>query len=804
MTETQRRIQAYKKALPHMKERVMAVALLLVMSVTMLASASFAWITLSKAPEVSGLATTVTTNGNLEIALSDTDGLEPAPTAVGDGGQAVTLSNLTWGNLINLSDPGYGLEDITLRPAVLNSGSLEDSPLYAVTYGADGRIDDIALDFAFTNYQKSQIEGAGGAFVVPAGGGTQYGVRAISSVKADTTGANADLLALSNTVSRNLAKSVLDFQSLYGNKDYINSITKLAGVYITYRIEDTDQNCSAYITPLYNMMKEFGLVLDQMGQTVLSVANLQHYLYCDKVNSDDNASNDLTYRPFTLEQLHSGTATDNNSTTNRQITLSGNAVYDQLLREGFQNANNDYTITALKMYVNARQKFVPSFNSIEEMYKQYTTSGTKVGWEALRDPVNVMANIYTTTIDGIQTQGISSSNIGSLTGGGTKECIVHSGLLVDVDQLLGTNLTVNGVQAAVKVLITVTVTANVTTAAQNNAPYQLVEAVNLAKDKASGGASSTTLTATDTYGMVIDFWVRTNAPSSLLTLEGELVTRTVNLTDAEGNVVTDDEGNPVTQTIVVGYKGANRVWEEDDPGLPVLGTSTTQGSGSCYVFYPETPEDQEQSLELLQAMCVAFIGTEKNAEGKEEAVLLAQADMDTANAFEDGGRVLVPLKLRAKTIETDEPELDENGNIVYNEDGSIKYKLTNSYHIMEMEQNKAERITAVVYMDGSRLTNSEVLAANSIRGQLNIQFGTSEDVASMDDKPLKESFYNITISADRTEFDAYDANNKPVVNLTLGVTGRTPKTIRGNLVSYISATQGAKQPTFDFVKGANG
>ena len=104
MTETQRRIRAYKRALPHMKERVIAVALLLAMSISMMSSATFAWLTLSRSPEVSGLATTIATNGNLEIALSDKDGLEPDKTAVGDGGQDVKLSNVTWGNLINLSE----------------------------------------------------------------------------------------------------------------------------------------------------------------------------------------------------------------------------------------------------------------------------------------------------------------------------------------------------------------------------------------------------------------------------------------------------------------------------------------------------------------------------------------------------------------------------------------------------------------------------------------------------------------------------------------------------------------------------
>lgn len=799
--ETKNRIKAYKNALPHMKERVMAVAMLLVISVTMMTSATFAWVTLSRSPEVSGLATTLAANGNLEIALSDIDGLEPDRTAVGDGDKDITQSNLTWGNLVNLAHESYGLEYITLRPSVLNTGSLEDSPLYAVTYGADGRIDDIALDFAFTNYQHSQIEGGTGSFVAPTGG-TKYGVRAISSVKATSSGAQSDLFALTSAVNKNTADATMGFTNLYNNRGYIESITKLAGIYITYRIDDKDQDCSAQITAIYNMMADFNDVLNKVGKTVLSAANLHHFMYCDKLNSDDDSTNNIVFVPFTMEQLNVGTVKDQGDVKSRNITLTGNPILTQLTQEGFNDAN---TIMALKMYVNAYQKFQPAFEAITTMNNNYVTAGTKVGWEALRNHINVMANIYTTTINGIATQAISSDNIGSLTSGGTKECVVHSGLLVDFDQLLGTNLAVNGVQATVKVFgFPASVTANVTTLAQNNTPYQLLETANFAKDKASGGASSLTLVATDTYGMAVDFWVRTNAKNSNLILEGELLTETV-------VVGKDDDGKDITETVVVGYKGANRVWEEGDPDLPVLGASSTQGSGSCYVFYPESPEDQTQSLKLLEAMCIAFVS--------DEGELLAQADMDTANAFQDGGRVLVPMKLRARSVVTGQTEKkDENGNIIYQKDENGEYILDqqgqkipemedvmeNSYHITKLEQNEATRITAVLYLDGARLTNSKVLSAGAIKGQMNVQFGTSENITAMDENDLKDDFYNITINADRTEFDAYDVNNPPVVNLTMAVNGMDVSTIKGNFVSYVSATQGARQPTFAFTKTDEG
>jgi hypothetical protein len=62
VTETQKRIKAYQDALPGLRERVAAVALLLVMSMAMMTSASFAWLTISRSPEVSGVSTNIAAN----------------------------------------------------------------------------------------------------------------------------------------------------------------------------------------------------------------------------------------------------------------------------------------------------------------------------------------------------------------------------------------------------------------------------------------------------------------------------------------------------------------------------------------------------------------------------------------------------------------------------------------------------------------------------------------------------------------------------------------------------------------------
>jgi hypothetical protein len=144
VNDTKKRIAGYQKQLPKLKERVVAIALLLVMSLAIVTTTTFAWVVLSRNPEVSGVSTSVASNGNLEIALVPPDGSLPGESKVGDSfaanGQSISSANLTWGNMINLSDPTYGLENLVLRPAKLNTAELLTNPLYGAEYGPDGRI----------------------------------------------------------------------------------------------------------------------------------------------------------------------------------------------------------------------------------------------------------------------------------------------------------------------------------------------------------------------------------------------------------------------------------------------------------------------------------------------------------------------------------------------------------------------------------------------------------------------------------------------------------------------------------------
>ena len=131
------------------KKLYAAVALLLVASLLVF-TATYAWLTLSLAPEATDITTTIGANGNLEIALATTDhlaSLEANNMYDDDSNFEYTTGvpvhdNVLWGNLIDLTAVDYGLHVLNMRPAVLNviDGTVAHMPISVSAYGADGRL----------------------------------------------------------------------------------------------------------------------------------------------------------------------------------------------------------------------------------------------------------------------------------------------------------------------------------------------------------------------------------------------------------------------------------------------------------------------------------------------------------------------------------------------------------------------------------------------------------------------------------------------------------------------------------------
>ncbi len=805
MREFERQIHKYKQQLPHMWEKVISAGVSLIVAAAMAVSSTFAWAVLSTNPEVKGLNTTITANGNLEIALAsgdDTTGiLAPADSLIGDGIKDLLQKNITWGNLVNLGDPAYGLENLVLRPAALNTNSLLDKPLYAASYGEDGRVETLESDFAYAYWDQDQFSAMG----------MKYGVRAVSSV---TYGpAPGQNLALASAVKKaenaiNLAKN--DLHKIATDSE-LNDLVGLMGAYVQAQIDEklgggsepfvhvSVQQMESIYSMMVKLKNNMILSADALA-AVYNVAMLRH-----------SSQEYMEANQYTGTYLLTAAKTDVQSKLNTKnandVRYVEPAMVDQLwtLRTDYQTLVSDLEV-------------LETYRGRDDVVYRNLNGST---YPAIETYVNHIADVGTTTVKGTAIGSLSMSNISSLTGGGTKPIVINKGILQRMDKFTGAEIQSNDLSITITVFgMSSTATGKATTSATQ--PFVLPTEQNTAL---SGDTSyeNTNRIAGDTFGMALDFFLRTNATNAKLILQGspvyeerdEVVSATIDGTsetlytvtvNGETKVVylkegTDGEpdiyyeydreskaiGAAVGTTTditdatvlkekvkyIVGYNGVNRVWDEDESAI--LDTdSTTQGAGSCYTFYAANPDDQIKATQLLDHFRVAFIDGEGH--------LLGKAQLDTQNKVEQYGKVVVPLVL------------DINNDFITDETGERLYTLT------DLECNTPTFITALVYLDGENLTNDQVLAAGEIQGQLNIQFGTTADMDALDDPVLMDSKCHVTATMEGETSVPFDTADKSKLTKTVTVTvdGYEPKRVEAYFLREINSTQGIRQQKMTF------
>ncbi|MBE7001734.1 MAG: hypothetical protein E7421_03415 [Ruminococcaceae bacterium] len=813
MRDTKNYIRELKRTLPDIKERLIAVLVLLAMSVTMMVSATFAWVVLSTKPEVEGITMSISGNGNLEIALRNTNNV-PGFSQIGDSvaaGTAIKDANITWGNLINLAE-GYGLDSLVLRPARLNMGGLPHGrPLEGVIYGEDGRVEGMQSDYAFTVWQEGL---SGGSFKTPTDTNTGYGVRAISSMTYTYEGESALLLKKYQEEATTFNGNARTIHAATTAKDgpYIDTIVKLMGDYMTWNINSEDypnpedKDCSNYIVPLVWLIRDMLSGLEQHGMALVKLVNAWQF----------NAGQTTM---MTYEQLQAGTFPTGFNASGYSGYAAFKADYD-LYKNTYTKLNSCLTyLTNTYGEIAERQDNMQPWK-IDGAY-----------WAQIdNEVVNVIVKVATCQVEnakGDTRYAVSSIGMDEALNyiSGTSKAYIYDGLLVDYERLTGEEMFVPKVSVRVSGLPLIgsaSVTANVMTkwadpkfsgsgdpdlfTNTQNAMYAYLQENMSVKDAVAG----------DTFGLVLDLWARTNAPGSILGLNGTIVTRkeTREVKEVIEGVTyqmyslelpAEGEEEPVTLTlykkgdtwynfedhkavnvgtqtpipmveekdVVIEYNGDNRVWEEDQLFINEGARSTTQGSGSCYIYYADSPEAGMKSLELLKNLKIAFISGDNK--------YLATASMDTEHVLQQNGKYTVPLVITESSCSY----LDEDGNQVKG--------------IMYMPQNQAVMISAIVYLDGEELKNEHVLAASDIQGNFSIQFKSSALMEPIADRDLMEEEIKVsaTLGTGQKELSyeyRYPFNQEVAVNLT--VEGFTPESAEAFFQRQISETQGSRMASF--------
>lgn len=289
------------------RSKLMAAASMLMVGVIMMVSSTYAWFTLSTAPEVKNISTTVAGNGSLEIALMPADGLLSKITAGAVGSTAtVVQKNTKWGNQIILSDDTetgdyYGLNSISLNPASLNytkaTGSEEatfvaDKPLSIATYGSDGRIASLSADNIGVRGKNNTANFADAS---------HYGVRAIGELTGDavtsTYGYVVDLALRVNTTSTDGTAGKLLLQTDAKNRIYdgsTNEETMGGGSTMSFSVPANANLKAGALKELLSAIRitfvqNYGLSGGNVTPTVLGTARLDVSNIKDYTN-DKNAT----------------------------------------------------------------------------------------------------------------------------------------------------------------------------------------------------------------------------------------------------------------------------------------------------------------------------------------------------------------------------------------------------------------------------------------------------------------------------------------------------------------------------------
>lgn len=464
-----------------------AVAMLLVATI-MMASSTYAWFTLSTAPEITGITTSVGANGNLEMALSGAAGTEPSASAVGDQG-----NNLTWGNLVNLSDNQYGLNTITLKPSRLNvsaAGTVSTNPLLVAQYGADGRVtslSDATMSGVFNTEQNGFVTGDTS---------NAYGVRGL--------GQSTSMTELE------LAR----YTALIAVENGINAAKQAANESITQ-----------YGNKLAEMAVRHAMTTDGSDKYTKAEVEALNSLLAKLRTSKQNLEKAL------INSLVALSASEGVGNQELYTAVSNAAKAEDATLDTVETAATT-TLTKKTEYAAAKAAYAAIGNIPANVTASEDAEGVGTNdWSAIGTTISAIVNSEKITLNGKTVEEIKSmSNLNdliALANNAKLEMGADSGIYYKIATLVGNvggsigdmPVKYNGSTIEMKDVYMKTTFSD--TAKMKTLGLKLSELSVLA----SATSGDTVKVVNDLYGFAVDLWFRTNASGSNLLLQTEATNR---------------------------------------------------------------------------------------------------------------------------------------------------------------------------------------------------------------------------------------------------------------------------------------
>lgn len=735
-----------------LKQKLMAAISMLLVSSLMMVTSTYAWFTLSTAPEVTGITTAVGANGNLEMALLPTDGQiatidanSGVGKAMGENNVNAQVANVTWGNLVDLSNTAiYGLDKITLFPSALNlngdGNSIATTLLTTPLYGADGRISELAENTLTGVYNGNGFNPDD----------TSFGVRAVGTASGMTDRQLDYRNARSAANSARAQAASAAASALNSNGSALANIAiqyGMNGANATFKNEDL-ASLRAIINALNGESGVFKLIEKSYMQYMLA------YAASARSGTEDTAW-------MAIKGLVGAT----------NATLE--SVKDGLADNGIELPSE------LNNMITNYEDMVAAVNSADTSLDALETSGaSEFTWEQIRTAMTPLVNPQMMKINGILASDVKekiSELVSSVTSQGGLTVVMESGAgvfasIADHTEDYQASIIIEKVEYNGVALNNMA--ARMETKSNKAPNYYLVALAAAVVDAGapSGGAAGS-MPITDMYGYVVDLAFRTNAAESNLLLQqdaadriysdntnedtmGHGATMTFKATTTGFNndqvkalmsairiVFFDPDGNKIinyakldTANATSGTDGWTAkicLYEIAEGGEPTY-SSATYEAGSGKTYYQATTQDVD-----------TYVALDDSAAASASVQLYTLNDDGTtytsATYVAGSGKTYYSKSTTQKTVYTavdDTTASTAPVGTLYTQNTSTAGQeiIKEDNVIMPLTQNQAQRLSVLVYLDGNKVTNRSVAAtdAKSMTGSMNLQFSSSATLVPMD------------------------------------------------------------------------
>ena len=691
------------------KSKLMAAIAMLLVSSIMMVSSTYAWFTLSTAPEVTGISTAVGANGNLEIALLNSTtaaDLTKIQSTTGNSVVAtndITVSNVTWGNLVDVGNGNYGLEEITLYPAALNGsdGTFNATiPLKTPEYGVDGRVSQLAANTLTSIYENGTFAGTAG-----------YGVRAIG------TSSNMTAQMKDYRAARAAGDTARSAATTIAQNSIMNNGSVLADIAIAHGLDSSAKHTLAQMESLLAVVEDMEAAVEQIDEAY------RQYIYASAIGGK------TTEEQYTLLKSALG-----NYTTASELLGALTAENTANAPTGLETALGALETTANEM-ASARA-------ILEPLVEAARADDVGYAWSEFDDVIG-----YLIDTDGVKVNGMTVGEIKTntdafvdaymadgkvklviSTGGGVYADVADHCADYDygitISQISYGSMTLNDVPAHMY--------------AQSTLPTRYLAAVR-SNMSAAPTATSADQSLTTFYGYIIDLAFRTNAATSKLMLQQEAVDR---IYSTSGGV--EDE--------TTGYStmggGSNMTLKAPTSDLSEAGIKELMGAIRVVFFTPPTAGGTDNTVLAVATLDTAN-ATLTGDGWVADLIIVDEVTTTTYTAVDDGTGTHYQATLDNETVYVVKADYDaavtagttDTEFAGYTVDTSKTYTATTTTTptqtdgaITDLAQNQETAISVLVYLDGNSITNASVAAtaATSLQGKLNLQFSSSTTLVPME------------------------------------------------------------------------